>query len=137
MGSVQRGFEYGYGAQFGRVSANASMALIAVGLSAFANRLVPHYTHLKVGGEILALMTVTQGGVFKGCYLYRVVGKGRNAKHEPLSGYDTRESGLAGLAQWANYLDNGGTFESWRTYHDSAATRRKAVADLRIITNRR
>ena len=116
MGNVGRGFEYGYGAYFGRAAGAVTMGLAAAALEAWVNREASSYEYREVGGERLSLQTVTEGAAFKGCWLMKI-GKG----FEVLGFYDNPMSARAALDQWVEYLSNGGTVEACAT--DRARTR--------------
>ena len=116
VGNVGRGFEYGYGAYFGRAAGAVTMGLAAAALEAWVNREASSYEYREVGGERLSLQTVTEGATFKGCWLMKI-GKG----FEVLGFYDNPMSASAALDQWVEYLSNGGTVEACAT--DRARTR--------------
>ena len=116
VGNVGRGFEYGYGAYFGRAAGAVTMGLAAAALEAWVNREASSYEYREVGGERLSLQTVTEGATFKGCWLMKI-GKG----FEVLGFYDNPMSARAALDQWVEYLSNGGTVEACAT--DRARTR--------------
>ena len=119
MSRVGNGFEYGYGAYFGRQAAKGTVGLALLALDAWFNRLQGTCEFHDVAGEHLALTTMSRRGRVIGSGLYRVV-DGRN---EPLAGYDSREAALAGLAQWVHYLENGGTMAAWREHNAADAER--------------
>lgn len=117
MGNIERGFEYGYGAYFGRMAAAGTVALGLMALNAHASRPITHYVNRDAGGEHLQLMTVTQNGLVIGCYLYRLC----TGLREPLTSYASYQEGLAGLDQWVRYLSDGGTVEEWREHNRAQA----------------
>ncbi len=121
VGNVSRGFEYGYGAYFGRVAAQATVELGEALLNARANRLKSSYEYREAGGEHVSLMTVTQGGFFQGSYLCRMVGKGRHSRREPLGSYTWEQDGRVAFAELVRYLNDGGTVEKWRQHNRAQA----------------